>query len=121
MSFLRRFLERVTESDEERLLAEIREWASEVPNVVPLGNVQMRRWVRVAGVVRRITVWPREGGEPEYLEALISDGTGQVGAVWIGRRSIPGLGLGTKLVVEGMPRDDRGSPTIDNPKFEFAL
>ena len=76
----------------------------------------------VAGVVRRITVWPREGGDPEYLEALITDGTGQVGATWIGRRSIPGLSLGTRLVIEGVLRlDERGIPTVDNPKFEFAL
>ena len=121
MGILRRFLERVTESDEHRLLDEIREWAESVPNVTPIGEAELRQRVRVAGIVRRITVWPREGGEPEYLEALITDGTGQIGATWIGRRSIPGLSLGTRLIIEGVLRDDRGTPSVDNPKFEFAL
>jgi hypothetical protein len=121
MGILRRFLERVTESDEHRLLDEIREWAESVPNVTPIGEAEFRHRVRVAGIVRRITVWPREGGEPEYLEAMITDGTGQIGATWIGRRSIPGLSLGTRLIIEGVLRDDRGTPSMDNPKFEFAL
>lgn len=122
MGILRRFLERVTESDEHRLNDEIREWAESVPSVTPIGEAEFRQRIRVAGIVRRITVWPREGAEPEYLEALITDGTGQIGATWIGRRSIPGLSLGTRLIIEGVLRlDERGIPTVDNPKFEFAL
>ena len=120
MGIIRRFLERVTESDEDRLDDEIREWAESVPNVTPMAEAEYRRRVRVAGVVRRITVWPREDGEPEYLEVLISDGTGEVDALWIGRRSIPGLSLGTRLIIEGVLRDNNG-PAVDNPKFEFAL
>jgi hypothetical protein len=121
MGLFKRFFERVSESDEERLRSEVQEWAETVPGVVPIAEATFRQRVRIAGIVRRITVWPREGSEPEYLEALVSDGTGEVGATWIGRRSIPGLSLNTKLVLEGVLRDDKGTPTIDNPKFEFAL
>jgi hypothetical protein len=122
MGFLKRFLSKLAESDEERLRAEVQEWASSVPNVTPMGEAVLRHRVQVAGVVRRITVWPREGAEPEYLEALLTDGTGEINASWTGRRSIPGLSLGTRLVVEGMlRRDDRGVLTIDNPGFEFAI
>ncbi|MCJ7832062.1 MAG: hypothetical protein MUP92_01270 [Actinobacteria bacterium] len=133
MGVFKRFLERITESDEERLLAEIQEWVDVVPNVVPLGGAPMRQRVRVAGQVRRITVWPREGGEPEYLEALIIDGSrvpsddgslgpvAELGVTWIGRRSIPGLRLGTRLVVEGTIRTEKtGGNSMDNPKWEFA-
>lgn len=135
MGVVKRFLERVTESDEDRLLGEIRDWVATVPDVVPLGAAPMRQRVRVAGQVRRVTVWPREGHEPEYLEALIVDGSryvegsgGEAGAIaelgvtWIGRRSIPGLRLGTRLVVEGTIREEKtGGTTMDNPKWEFAV
>jgi hypothetical protein len=129
MSFLKRTLQKAAESDADRLLAEVGEWAITVPGVVPLAAAPMRQRIRVAGVVRRIRVWPREGSEPEYLEAVITDGSRsadgdvvEIGATWIGRRSIPGLGLGTRLVVEGVIRQERtGGLTMDNPKFEFAL
>lgn len=133
MGVFKRFLERITESDEDRLLDEIQEWVRLVPNIVALGEAPMRQRVRVAGQVRRITVWPREGHEPEYLEALIIDGSrmpgdqgspgpvAELGVTWIGRRSIPGLRLGTRLVVEGTIRQEKtGGNTMDNPKWEFA-
>lgn len=120
MGLFRRFFERVTESDEDRLRAEIHEWASSVDDATPIEQAPSRQRVQIAGVVRRITVWPREGTEPEYMEVLLDDGTGQVAASWTGRRSIPGLSLGTRLLVEGVLRDDRAQRTMDNPKFHFA-
>ncbi len=122
MSFLRRFMERVTESDEERLRAEMRDWAATVPGVAPIGECPNRQRIRVAGVVRRITVWPREGDEPEYMEVVLDDGTGEIAASWTGRRSIAGMSLGTRLIVEGVLRDlpPPGRRTMDNPLFEFA-
>jgi hypothetical protein len=74
--------------------------------------------VKVAGVVRRITVRPVEG--LEALEAVLWDGTGEVIAVWLGRRSIPGLALGSRIVVDGVLGRERGRPRIVNPTFEFA-
>ncbi|MGZ5383996.1 MAG: OB-fold nucleic acid binding domain-containing protein, partial [Acidimicrobiia bacterium] len=72
----------------------------------------------LAGVVRRITVNPEEG--LEALEALLSDGTGEISVVWMGRRSIPGLKLGTRVVVEGVVGDHRRGPRMVNPTFQFA-
>ncbi len=117
-----RFFSRLTESDEERLAAEVREWASKVADTERISEVQLREKIRVAGVVRRITVWPREGDEAEYLEALVSDGTGEVNIEWTGRRSIEGLSLGTRVVLEGVLRQDktRSMNTMTNPKFEFV-
>jgi hypothetical protein len=123
MNAVRRFFGRLTESDEERLAAEVREWAAKVADTVRIKDLSARERARVAGVVRRITVWPREGDEAEYLDVIVSDGTGQVNAEFTGRRSIPGLGLGTKVLLEGMCRVDKSRPTmltITNPKFEFV-
>jgi hypothetical protein len=50
---------------------------------------------------------------------VISDGTGEISVVWMGRRSIPGLRLGTRVVVEGVLAEGRGRRKMVNPKFEF--
>src|SRR3972149_6256180 len=122
MSFLGRFLRRLTQTDEQRMAEETREWAGKIPGATSIAETPNRAPARVAGIVRKIVVWPREGDEAEYLEALVSDGTGEINAQWTGRLSIPGLSLGTKLVVEGVLRGgkDRELRTMANPKFEFV-
>ena len=85
---------------------------------VRVNEAQPRTQVKLAGVVRRITIRPVEGFEA--LEAVLWDGTGEVSAVWLGRRSIPGLALGSRLVVEGVLGKERERPRIVNPTFEFA-
>jgi hypothetical protein len=114
----RRFFRRMAESDEQRYAEEIQAWAATVKGSIRIGEARPRDRARFAGVVRRITVRPLEGHES--LEALLYDGTGEVTVVWMGRRSIPGLNLGTRLVVEGMLGEQRGTQRLVNPTFEFA-
>jgi RecG-like helicase len=114
----RRFFRRMAESDEQRYAEEIEEWCDAIPGTVRIEDAPKRSRVKLAGVVRRITVRPLEGSES--LEALLYDGTGEVTVVWMGRRSIPGLGLGTRVVVEGMLGDQRGERRLVNPSFEFS-
>lgn len=122
MGRLRRWLDRIVETDEQRMAAETLEWAETVAGTTRLSEAQLRQRVLVAGVVRRITVWPREGDEVEYLDVLISDGTGEVIGEFLGRRSIPGLTLGTRLILEGVLREQRRGvlPAMTNPKYEFS-
>jgi RecG-like helicase len=115
---LRRSLRRMAESDEQRLNEEIRGWAETIPGSTRIAEAPNRSRAKLAGVVRRITVRPLEGYES--LEALISDGTGEIEVVWMGRRSIPGLSLGTKVVVDGVVGESRGERRVVNPTFEFA-
>jgi RecG-like helicase len=118
MGALRRLLRRFTESDQTRLASDIRSWAETVPDSIRLADAPPRGRVKIAGVVSRITVIPMEGNE--MLEALVSDGTGEVTVVFMGRRSIPGLSLGTRVVVEGALGELRGKPRIVNPRFELV-
>jgi len=118
VGFLRRIFGRLAESDESLLAEEIRSWACTVPEAVPIADVPMRRPVKVAGVVRRLTVLPMQGSEA--LEALVTDGTGEVNVVFMGRRSLSGLNLGRRLIVEGVVGTQRdGSRRMVNPRFEF--
>jgi RecG-like helicase len=118
MGWLRRWLDRLTESDETRLAAETREWADTVAGSVRIAEAPLRKPVRIAGVIRRMTVFPMAG--KEALEALISDGTGEAVVVFMGRRGIGGLSLGTRVVVEGVLGDQRGVVKMMNPKLEFS-
>jgi RecG-like helicase len=118
MGVLRRFFERLKESDEARLAAEIRGWAEKVPGTTRIADAPLREPVKLAGVVRRITVFPVEG--QETLEALLYDGTGDANIVFMGRRGIQGMTLGTKVVVEGVLGNKRGEVRMVNPRFEFT-
>ena len=114
----RRFFRRMAESDEQRYAEEIQGWCSGVPGTTRIAEAPTRQRVKLAGVVRRITVRPLEGHES--LEALLFDGTGEVTVVWMGRRAIPGLNLGTRLVVDGLLAEQRGERRVVNPAFEFV-
>lgn len=118
MAFLDRFLQRFLRSDEEILRDEIREWADRVPGTTRIGECPRRRKVKVAGVVRRLTLRPQPGADT--IEAVVSDGTGEVTAVWMGRDPIPGLSIGTQVVLEGVLSGDREGARMVNPRFEFA-
>jgi RecG-like helicase len=118
MGRLHRFLQRLTESDEARLASEIREWAETVSGSVRIADAPMRTHVRIAGVIRRLTVFPMQ--DNESLEAVVSDGTGDVVVRFMGRRAIGGLGLGTRVVVEGVLGGSRGAIQMMNPRLEFT-
>lgn len=118
MGRLRRLIERFRQSDEERLTDEIRDWAEDVPGTTRIGACPNRERVRIAGTVRRLTVRPVEGFES--LEALVTDGTGEVVVRWLGRHRIPGLNLGTRVVLEGVLARQRDGLSMVNPQFEFA-
>jgi hypothetical protein len=115
---LRAFFRRMAESDEQRLAQELQEWSATIPGTVRIASARMRERVRIAGAVRRITIRPVEGFEA--LEAVIYDGTGEVTAVWLGRRAIHGLVLGSKLSLDGVIGESHGERRMVNPTFEFA-
>jgi RecG-like helicase len=118
MGRLHRFLQRLTETDETRLAAEIREWAETVPGSVRIAEAPLRTHVRIAGVIRRLTVFPMQ--DNESLEAVVSDGTGDVLIRFMGRRAIGGFGLGTRVVVEGVLGESKGTIQMINPRLEFT-
>jgi hypothetical protein len=108
----------MSETDEERLAEEVRTWAGSIPGTIRIADAQVRSGAKLAGIVRRITILPVEG--LEALETVLWDGTGELTAIWLGRRSIAGLALGSRLVVEGVVGVERGERRMVNPTFEFA-
>jgi len=114
----RRLVARLTESDEDWLAAEIREWADTVADSIRIDDAKDRSRVKLAGAVRRITIRPVKGFEGMRLQLF--DGTGEVSVVFLGRRSIPGLTLGSRLIVEGVIGRSGDVRQVVNPSFEFV-
>jgi hypothetical protein len=112
---LRRFF---TQTDEERLAEETLRWAEQIPGTRRIQGCPSREPVRLAGAVSRLRLRPTNG--TLSLEAVVSDGTGEVTASWMGRSHIPGLGLGTPVVLEGVVARGRDGLRMVNPRFEFA-
>ena len=76
-----------------------------------------RRPVHVGGEVRAVRIVPRAGAPA--LEVTITDGRGQVVAVFLGRRKIAGLSPGRRIAVAGVVARDGNRALMFNPAYEF--
>ena len=83
----------------------------------PIGEAQWRHRVRVAGRVKSVRVQPRAG--TSNLECVLADDSGRLLLVFQGRRRIPGIQPGARLVVEGMVGDWARRQAILNPDYEL--
>ena len=118
MGFFKKTFGKLSQDEGERRAATVRDWASAQAGVTLISNAQPRTVARVAGIVEGIRVRPREG--LPAIEAVVTDGSGTVTAVWLGRRALPGLQLGRKLILEGRLAGDPNSLQLMNPLYEFA-
>lgn len=120
MNVVGRTLRRLTESAEARMLREsaedhVRRHPDEP--VTSIGSCTPGEEVTISGTVAAIVVRP-EGRSPA-LEVELSDGSGHVFVVWLGRRSIPGIHQGRSMVVHGRLNCVTDHPTIYNPRYEL--
>jgi amino acid transporter len=88
-----------------------------VPDTSTIGSIQHRQRTRVVGRVRAVSVQPWSG-VPTF-ECTLVDGTGALTIAFLGRRNVPGIEPGTKLIVEGAVGAHRGRLAILNPLWEF--
>jgi amino acid transporter len=95
--------------------AEISEAADAPPSRI--GDLAHRDRVDVAGTLRTVTLRPR--GTSPAMEADLWDGTGSITLIWLGRRSIPGIQPGRRIVVHGRLATIKGERTIFNPAYEL--
>ncbi|MGB6458144.1 MAG: OB-fold nucleic acid binding domain-containing protein [Streptosporangiaceae bacterium] len=102
--------------------AEVRQQISALPadrrgQPMPIAESGHREVVDVAGTLRAVTLRPR--GSTLTMEAELWDGTGRVLLVWLGRREIPGIEPGRKLIVRGRLTSLKGERVIYNPAYEL--
>jgi hypothetical protein len=109
---LRRLTAGRDELHAEELRAEIDEKVA-----TPIGDCSDRQVADVAGILRSVTLRPR--GPSLTMEADLWDGTGHVTLVWLGRRNIPGVQPGRRIVVHGRVARIKGDRTMYNPIYEL--
>jgi len=93
------------------------ELGSHAVGTVPIAEVTWRARVRVAGRVKSIRV-PTRTPTPN-LECTLVDGSGALLLVFQGRRRIPGIQQGARLVAQGTVGAWEGRLAILNPEYEL--
>jgi hypothetical protein len=68
-------------------------------------------------MLRAVTLRPR--GTGLTMEADLWDGTGSINLIWLGRRDIPGIQPGRRIVVHGRVASIKGERTMFNPSYEL--
>lgn len=82
-----------------------------------VGDCADRSRVTLRGTIEVLTVRPRQ--DVPWLEAELSDGTGKVTLIWMGRRAIPGIDAGRDLIVKGRISTADGGARMYNPDYEL--
>jgi hypothetical protein len=89
-----------------------------VPGATPIAELRYRQPATVAGRIRSVRVHP--GFDTPALEATLTDASGgELLAVFLGRKEIPGIRTGTQIVLTGTVGDRRGRLAMLNPAYEL--
>lgn len=105
---------RIFTSEEELEAQELRERATGC-GAQPIAEAELRSHVVIRGTVISVT----SDAENGWLEAEVSDGTGMVRLVWMGRSRIECLLPGRHVRVKGRLAQDHRDLVIYNPYFEI--
>lgn len=119
MAAFRKLKDYFTTSDADLDRERLRRFCRDVPGVKPIGEAEPREQITVAGEISSLRIVPRAGCPS--LEATVSDGTGSLVIAWTGRRHIPGVAPGKRLVVSGRgtPHGAKGRLLVLNPRYEL--
>jgi len=88
------------------------------PETAPINQARWRNRIRATGTVRALKVQVTETGSS--LGCEIGDEAGSLLLVFPGRRRIPGIALGARVLVEGMVGLWRRRLAILNPYYELV-
>ena len=88
-----------------------------LPGTTPIIGATWRTRVILAGRVRSVRVAPLH--DAPTLELVLVDGTGSISVVFLGRREIAGIGVGSRMIVEGTVGVHRSHLAILNPSYQL--
>ena len=114
---LRALAKKLTHPVEDHHREALSEYCGHLEDVTPLDDVTPRSPTRVAGEVQVMRIVPRAGAPS--LEVTVSDGHGQIVAVFYGRRRIGGVTPGRRLILEGVAAEKDGRLFIHNPVYQL--
>lgn len=110
MGLRKRLSQSMEEVEQERLQNRFAEL-----HLPPLSDMPCRQRVRVVGEIRVERIRPRSG-IPSY-EVVVSDGTGEVVAIFTGRHTVKGMTTGSAVVLEGVAHQEHGRRVMLNPGY----
>ncbi|MCL2782563.1 MAG: OB-fold nucleic acid binding domain-containing protein [Propionibacteriaceae bacterium] len=85
----------------------------------PLAGVKPRQLVTVRGQLMSVTLMPVHGAH--WVSAELSDGSGTLNLIWMGRRTVPGITPGATLTVTGrVTLDETRHAVMYNPCYELG-
>lgn len=73
--------------------------------------------VTIEGTIVSVSLHPEQ--RAASLEAAVSDASGVVNIVWLGRRRIPGIEVGRTIALSGRITCPGRIPVIYNPRYEL--
>jgi len=109
---MKRLTKPIDELDRERLGAYCDDLGA-----TPMDRVTARRPSRVAGEIRAVRIVPRAGAPA--VEVTVSDGRGSVVGVFLGRRKIPGMSPGRRVLFSGVAGKDGNRYLVYNPEYQL--
>jgi len=85
--------------------------------VTPMDRITPRTPTRVAGEIRAVRIVPRAGASA--VEVTVSDGRGSVVGVFLGRRKVPGMSPGRRVLLGGVAGKDGKRYLVYNPEYQL--
>lgn len=89
------------------------------PGVTRIGEIAPRQLMTVVGEVVNLRIVPRS--TTKWVDVTIADGSGKLVIRWTGRRTMPGVTLGRRLVCSGRAgaTGPAGRLLVYNPSYEL--
>ncbi|MDP1818680.1 MAG: amino acid permease [Acidimicrobiales bacterium] len=88
-----------------------------IAGLSPICDARWRQRVKIAGRVKSMRVGALR--DAPTLELVLADDTGGVSVVFLGRRSVAGIDVGTRMVVEGTVGVHRARLALLNPSYQL--
>jgi hypothetical protein len=83
--------------------------------ITPIGDVRWRDQVRVRGQIHSVRVAPQR--DTPTFEVVVDDGTGTLLAVFLGRRDLAGVTVGTRIELTGTAGIHQNRLAVLNPTY----
>ena len=98
-----------------------------------MGNMFTRAWRRLSAPGTDTSTEQQESEDPAVaavrttvcqdtpsLQAELSDGSGALMLIWLGRREIPGIETGRRVRIAGRVSSREGKRIMYNPRYELT-
>jgi RecG-like helicase len=86
---------------------------------MPIGQIEHRQRVIVSGRIKSLRVQP--WADVPALECTLSDTSGGIVVVFLGRREVPGIKVGVHLKAQGVVGEHHGRLAMLNPAYEIVV